>query len=447
MKIHLIAIGGSIMHNLAITLQKAGHLVSGSDDEIYEPARSRLEKYGLLPDTMGWNDRRITDDIDLIVLGMHARKDNPELVQAQALGLRILSFPAFVAEQSRDKTRVVVAGSHGKTSTTSMIMHVLQHAGIQYDYLVGAQLDGFETMVQLSDAPLIIIEGDEYLSSPLDRVPKIWHYQPHMSIITGIAWDHMNVFPTFESYLDAFAVFLQRQASDSTVYYFEDDAWLQKLAADYGDAVHMVPYTRFEHRVKDGRNYLMHEGQEVATSVFGQHNMENLRAAWHVCRELGVTDAHFMEAASTFKGAAKRLQIKRSTQRHITWQDFAHAPSKVRATTRAAKSLYPNRALTACVELHTFSSLNAEFLPQYAGALEAADEAVVYFDKHTLRMKKMPDLGKEEVKSAFKRDDLEIFDNSEELSSYLKSKQWDDHNLLMMSSGRFGGIDLTTITT
>lgn len=447
MKIHLIAIGGSIMHNLAITLQKAGHLVSGSDDEIYEPARSRLEKYGLLPDTMGWNDLRITYDIDLIVLGMHARKDNPELVKAQGLGLRILSFPAFVAEQSKDKKRVVVAGSHGKTSTTSMIMHVLQHAGIPYDYLVGAQLDGFETMVQLSDAPLIIIEGDEYLSSPLDRVPKIWHYEPHLSIITGIAWDHMNVFPTFDIYLDAFAGFLKRQASHSTIYYFEDDAWLPKLAAEHSDEVKMVPYSRFEHRVEDGRNFLVHKGKEVPTSIFGRHNMENLRAAWHVCRDLGVSDAHFLEAATTFKGAARRLQIKRSTDRHITWQDFAHAPSKVRATTRAAKSLYPNRSLTACVELHTYSSLNAAFLPQYAGALEAADEAVVYFDRHTLKMKKMPDLGKEQVKAAFKRDDLKVFNSSEELSAFLKTKHWVDHNLLMMSSGRFGGIDLTTITT
>lgn len=447
MKIHLIAIGGSIMHNLAITLQKAGHLVSGSDDEIYEPARSRLQKYGLLPDKMGWDDERITDDIDLIVLGMHARKDNPELVKAQALGIRILSFPAFVAEQSKDKTRVVVAGSHGKTSTTSMIMHVLQHAGVPFDYLVGAQLDGFETMVQLSDAPLIIIEGDEYLSSPLDRVPKIWHYRPQLSIITGIAWDHMNVFPTFDSYLDAFRGFLERQTPSSKVYYFEDDEWLTKLANEYDQEVSMVPYSRFDHRIEDGSNFLQHDGKEVPTPIFGEHNMENLRAAWHICQELGVSDTHFLAAVSTFKGAAKRLQIKRSTEGHITWQDFAHAPSKVRATTRAAKSLYPDRHLTACVELHTFSSLNAEFLPQYAGALDSADDAIVYFDKHTLSMKKMPDLNAEDIKAAFDRDDLRIFNNSEELATFLRSKNWDDHNLLMMSSGRFGGIDLATITT
>ncbi len=447
MKIHLIAIGGSIMHNLAITLQKAGHLVSGSDDEIYEPARSRLQQYGLLPDCIGWKDERISDDIDLIVLGMHARKDNPELIKAQSLGIKILSFPAFVAEQSKDKKRVVVAGSHGKTSTTSMIMHVLQHTGIPFDYLVGAQLEGFETMVQISDAPLIIIEGDEYLSSPLDRVPKIWHYRPHLSIITGIAWDHMNVFPTMDSYVDAFGGFLERQAPLSTVYYFENDQWLTKLASKYDGEVKMVPYSRFDHRVEDGRNYLMHEGKEVSTAVFGQHNMENFRAAWHICKDLGISDDHFLEAASTFKGAAKRLQIKRSTESHITWQDFAHAPSKVRATTQAAKSLYPDRLLTACVELHTFSSLNAEFLPQYASALESADEAIVYFDKHTLSMKKMPDLSEEEVRSAFKRDDLQIFNSSEDLLDFLKGKDWQDHNLLMMSSGRFGGLDLATITT
>ncbi len=445
MKIHLIAIGGSIMHNLAITLQKAGHVVTGSDDEIYEPARSRLAKYGLLPAQEGWHPERIAPDLDLVILGMHARTGNPELKIAQDLNIQVRSFPAFVFEQSRRKQRIVVAGSHGKTSTTSMLLHVLQQSQVDFDYLVGAQIDGFETMVHLSDAPLIVMEGDEYLSSALDRVPKIWHYQPHISIITGVAWDHMNVFPTWDSYVDAFAGFLERMPRDATVFYDEADAVLVDLASQYQDRLHLESYRPFDAINKNGIIHLVENGKEWPLKIFGEHNLKNLRAAYLVLRALGISDSQFFTAVTTFRGAARRLQMIYEDTGSVWYQDFAHAPSKVKATTQAVKELFLHRKLTACVELHTYSSLNKEFLPQYIGTLNAADHAIVFFSEHTLKMKQMQPLRQSDITNAFGRDDLLVITKTSELEEILYHQSWQDHNLLLMSSGNFGGLNIKSL--
>ncbi|MEM6317156.1 MAG: Mur ligase family protein [Bacteroidota bacterium] len=440
MKVHLIATGGAVMHNLAIALHQLGHEVSGSDDEIYNPARDRLAKYGLLPNKMGWDASRITEDIDCVILGMHARIDNPELQQAQALNLPIHSFPSFVYEQSKDKQRVVVAGSHGKTTTTSMIMHVLKTNHFEFDYLVGAQLEGFETMVQLTDAPVIVLEGDEYLSSPIDRRPKILHYRPHVAIITGIAWDHINVFPTFEGYVDEFGKFIDTIQSGGSLYYYKKDAELPQLAKKTTAPIQKTGYEGFDFRIEKGQTILQRPfGEGVPLQIFGQHNLENLKAAYYACMEIGVTDDQFFEAIQSFKGAAKRLQLIKQTADSIAYRDFAHAPSKVKATVEAFKNQYPDRKLVACVELHTFSSLNKDFLPQYRDALAAADFAYVFFSEHTLKMKKLPPITKQDIQDNFGHRRLKVFNHRGELHRALKSHSWANKNLLMMSSGTFDG--------
>jgi UDP-N-acetylmuramate: L-alanyl-gamma-D-glutamyl-meso-diaminopimelate ligase len=444
MKIHLIAIGGSIMHNLAISLQKAGHIVSGSDDEIYEPAKSQLGSFGLLPPNMGWDPTVVTNQLDLVILGMHAKADNPELKRAQELGVRVVSFPEYVGEHSRSKKRVVVSGSHGKTTTTSMILHVLRSLNIDFDYLVGARIEGFETMVQLSDAPVIVIEGDEYLSSSIDRIPKIWHYDPHITIITGVAWDHMNVFPTLKSYHEAFTGYLDRLKAGTKVYFTASDAFLKSALEAY-PLLKAVPYDPFGHKIEDGVTKIVVGGKEVDLQIFGNHNMSNLMAAYLVLQDLGVTDREFYNAISKFKGAAKRLQLKKATKDHLIYQDFAHAPSKVKATIEAVKAQYPERKLTACIELHTFSSLSKAFLPQYSGATQAADCAVIFFSDHTLRMKNLPSLSADDIEAGFARSDLVICHSKEALLTYLKEQDWSDHNLLLMSSGTFEGLDIESI--
>ncbi|MFM2267453.1 MAG: hypothetical protein RL757_894 [Bacteroidota bacterium] len=449
MKIHLIAVGGAVMHNLAMALQQNGHEVTGSDDEIYNPARARLDTAGLLPSKMGWDENNIRPDLDIVILGMHARLDNPELARAQALGLRVLSYPAFIFEHAKAKTRVVVAGSHGKTTTTSMIMHVLRHSGRDFDYLVGAMLDGFETMVRLSDAPIMVIEGDEYLSSPLDRRPKIHNYFPHLSIITGIAWDHVNVFPTYENYVQQFDIFLDMmRPSEANIlggkfFYYKHDADLVKIAQK--SRAPRRSYAAFSADIKDGATMLKYKGRRVPLRIFGDHNLANLKAAYLVCKELGVSDAEFFEAVKTFNGAAKRLQILCQTSESIAFLDFAHAPSKVKATVAAMKQQYEHRKLVACLELHTFSSLNKAFLPQYRHALAAADEAAVYFNEHTLTMKKMPPLSEAEVKAAFDHPNLKVFTDNQAFLAYLEEKKFQQRNLLLMTSGTFNGLELKTV--
>lgn len=442
MRIHLIAIGGSVMHNLAISLQKAGHSVSGSDDEIYDPAKTRLDQHGLLPGKFGWDKRQIGAEIDLVILGMHARKDNVELLMALDIGIPVVSFPEFIAQHAKDKKRIVVAGSHGKTTTTSMIMHVLRKCKMDFDYLVGAQLDGFDNMVALTDAPIMVIEGDEYLSSAIDMVPKIWHYRPQIAILTGIAWDHMNVFPTKKDYVVAFAGFLQRMPVGSKVFYTGDDELLERLVLQYQGSYDAFPYGAFPANIESGSVQIAINDRYVHLEIFGHHNLTNLRAAYAVLLELGVTEDQFADAIPTFRGAAKRLQTLVKRGNHMTFQDFAHAPSKVKATVEAVRDLYPDRLLTACVELHTYSSLNQAFLPEYKDTLSNCHQPIVYYSEHTLEMKKMPPLETTVIQSAFGRKDLLVFTDADKLEAYLQKQGWAQHNLLLMSSGTFGGLNL-----
>ncbi len=443
MNVHFIAIGGSAMHNLAIALHLKGYHVTGSDDEIFDPAKSRLQRYGLLPESYGWHPERITKNLDAIVLGMHARIDNPELLKAQELGLKIFSYPEYLYEQSKGKTRVVVGGSHGKTTTTAMILHVLQHCGIEADYMVGAQLEGFEVMVRLSEtAKVMVIEGDEYLTSPIDRRPKFHLYKPHVAIVTGIEWDHINVFPTFEIYKDQFAQFVNLIEPGGRLIYCNDDAEVRDVALkNTRTDIAKQPYDVPPHEVVEGITYLDTAHGRVPLRVFGNHNLLNLTAARYACNSLGVTDEQFDEAIQSFGGASKRLELVKATKDCAVYKDFAHAPSKLRATIAAMKGQYPNRRLVACMELHTFSSLTAEFLKQYAGTMDRADVPFVYYSQHALQLKKLPDLDPEQVKASFANERVRVFTDSKQMVEELRKMHWQDANLLMMSSGNFDGID------
>ena len=460
MKVHFIAIGGSAMHNLAIALCQKGIAVTGSDDEIFDPAKSRLEKYGLLPESFGWHPERITPDLDAVVLGMHARIDNPELLRAQELGLKIYSYPEYLYEQSKDKLRIVVGGSHGKTTTTAMILHVLAHWGIEADYMVGAQLKGFEVMVRLSHtAKVMVIEGDEYLTSPIDRRPKFHLYKPNVAIITGIEWDHINVFPTFDIYREQFSKFIDLiepfthssalegtspnlgEELKGTLIYCDDDAEVHRVAVENQRTdIQKLPYVCPEHRVENGITYI----GNTALQVFGHHNLLNLTAARLACRQVGVTDEQFDEAISTFEGASKRLELVKKNDSCAVYKDFAHAPSKLRATIHAMREQYPDRRLVACMELHTFSSLTQEFLQQYAHSMDEADVRYVYFSQHALQLKKLPPLDPEEVRKAF-GGNVEVFTDSTVMVAKVKAMDWQNANLLMMSSGNFDGIDFAQL--
>ena len=441
MRIHLIAIGGAAMHNLAIALQYNHHTVTGSDDEIYEPSRSRLLDKGLLPAQMGWSSDRITRDIDAIILGMHARPDNPELLKSQELGLKIYSYPAFIYEHAINKQRFVIAGSHGKTTTTGMLLHVTQKLGLDTDFLVGAQLEGFETMVRLSNANKIIIEGDEYLSSPIDRRPKIFHYKPQVAIITGIAWDHVNVFPTFEEYLRQFELFLDTLDEGAKVIYFEGDKYLTKMMKARPHLIG-IPYNGYETAKKGETLYVLDNAKKFAVKIFGNHNMQNLQAANLMAREMGIVSGDFLTAISDFTGAAKRLELLWEKDGSYLFKDFAHAPSKVRATVSAVRERFPNHKLIGVVELHTFSSLNKTFLPEYEGALDPVDIPVVFYQKHTLEMKGLPMIYGHEIKDGFKNENLLVVSDKEALKAMLRKEGAEEVVFLMMSSGTFGGMDL-----
>jgi UDP-N-acetylmuramate: L-alanyl-gamma-D-glutamyl-meso-diaminopimelate ligase len=440
---YIIAIGGAAMHNIALDLVAQGHNVEGSDDEIYEPSRSRLEKAGILPSSMGWDPARVTDKIDVVILGMHARADNPELMAAQSLGLKILSYPAFIYQHSVAKTRLVVAGSHGKTTTTAMILHVLQKLGRKFDYLVGAQLEGFDRMVSLTEeATLIVIEGDEYLSSPIDRVPKIHHYKPHIAVLTGIAWDHINVFPTFANYKDQFQIFLQLFEPKGTLIYCQTDPEvIDVVEGDYSD----LKKIGYDFLQKGEGSTVVFEGNTSPISIIGRHNLQNMNAAYLACHELGISSPQFFEAISDFRGAAKRLQLITDNNLRQVFLDFAHAPSKVLATTSAVKDWFGDRPLLAVLELHTFSSLNVDFMHQYKDSLAAADVACVYFDQHTLQMKSMDPLDPTFVKEQFDHQNIEVFTEQAALISYLCSPNLERHNVLLMTSGTFGGMDYKSI--
>lgn len=429
------------MHNLALALHDKGYHVTGSDDEVYEPSRTRLKDAGLLPTEMGWHEAVVDHSIDAVILGMHARIDNPELKKAQELGLSIYSYPEYVAREASEKQRVVIAGSHGKTTTTSIVMNALNHAGLDYDYLVGAQIEGYDRMVRLSDAPLIILEGDEYLSSPIDRRPKMMHYRPHIAVITGIAWDHINVFPTFENYVEQFDHFVDTVESGGTVYYFDGDPELDRMAKRHADV--MCPYHALE--VDGGK--VSYEAVDYPVHLIGRHNYQNLEAARRICLSLGLDNHQFLKSLETFKGASKRLECLREEKgdQGAAYLDFAHAPSKVRATVAAVAEHY-DRPLHAVLELHTFSSLNQEFLPQYDGAMCPAKTAAVFYNEHTLEMKQMPPLSEEFVQSCFGRSDLLVMTEVSQLEAYLKNLPTED-TVLLMTSGNFRGLPFKTILT
>lgn len=446
MKVHFIAIGGAVMHNLAIALHKKGYTVSGSDDEIFEPSRSRLAGYGLLPAALGWDPARITKDTGTVILGMHARKDNPELLKAKELGVNIMSFPEYLYEQTKTKKRIVVAGSHGKTTTTALIMSVFRHAGIKFDYMVGSQIDGFETMVGLSDdSEYAIFEGDEYLTSPLDRRPKFHLYMPYIAVLNGIGWDHMNVFPTFENYLDQFRIFIQKITPGGTLIYFEDDPEVKRIVTETGNSIRKIPYRVHGYFQNKTGFYAATHNRVVPVKIFGEHNMQNLSAAREVCHAAGIDEDLFYEAASVFEGTAGRLQKVLENDKGIVYTDFAHAPSKVRATVGAVAARYPGRKIIACLELHTYSSLNMNFIPQYRGTLDKADEAFVYLNPHALSVKKLPPLSPEEVSRAFGEKNPRVFDNSEHLFSFIREQCFGDAVYLFMSSGDFDGCNFSEL--
>ncbi len=443
MKIHFIAIGGSAMHNLAIALHKKGFAVTGSDDEIFEPSKSRLQQYGILPEQWGWYPEKITPDIDAVILGMHARTDNPELLKAQELGLNIYSYPEYLYQQTKDKTRIVIGGSHGKTTTTSMVMHVLKSNNIDFDYMVGAQLEGFDTMVKLTkEAKYAVFEGDEYLSSPIDRRPKFHLYYPHIALLTGIAWDHINVFPTFENYVEQFRIFTDKIVENGSLIYFSEDEYLKQIVKEKSDNRKYISYNTPRYKVENNHTILLTEKGEVPLQIFGEHNLQNLMGAYYICKEIGLTDKQFYDAIATFSGAAKRLQLLAKNVNCSVFQDFAHSPSKLKATTDAVKKQFPNRQLIACMELHTFSSLKKEFLPQYKNTMQQADKAIVYFNPKTIAHKKLEPITAQQVADAFGGDNVTVYTDSDKVIADLLQNNFTNTNVLLMSSGNFSGVNL-----
>ena len=440
MKVHLIAIGGAAMHNLAIALHKNGYTIQGSDDEIYGLSQKNLMKYGLLPEKEGWRPEIIDESIDFIILGMHAKKDNPELKKAQELGIPTYSYPEFLYRHAKDKKRVVIAGSHGKTTTTSILMHVLKVNNVDFDYLVGAQIEGFEVMVRLSDAPIIVIEGDEYLSSPLDLRPKILHYKADLSVITGIAWDHVNVFKTFEDYKKQFELYINDIPENGRLFYYQHDEHLNEIIPrTKPDA---QAYECLDFRIDDGHSLVSIEGEEYPVPLFGKHNIENVNAARLLAQELGIDHHAFFSALASFTGAHKRLQKIHADNGNIAFHDFAHAPSKLKATIQALRDNFPDKKIVACFELHTYSSLNKIFLPLYAGSMEGVDVPIVFYQDHTIEMKRLLPLNKEDVLLGFDQPDILVFKQQSKLKEVLESIEWGNHVLAFLSSGTFGGLDM-----
>lgn len=444
MKTHFIAIGGSAMHNLAIALKDKGYQVTGSDDAIFEPSKSRLEKKGLLPQEMGWFPEKITSDIDAVILGMHAHQDNPELAKAKELGLKIYSYPEFLYEQSKNKTRVVIAGSHGKTTITSMILHVLNFHQKEVDFMVGAQLEGFDCMVKLTqDNDFMVLEGDEYLSSPIDLRSKFLLYQPNIALMSGIAWDHINVFKTFDDYIEQFRKFVASITAGGVLVYNEEDPEVVKVVEDAENYFRKIPYKTPEYEINNGQVYLQTEMGDVPLSVFGAHNLLNMEGARHICRQLGIMDEDFYEAIMSFKGASKRLEKVEREDKGILYKDFAHAPSKVKAAVKAFKEQFKNKKKYGFLELHTYSSLNPAFLEQYDHAMDGLEEAIVFYSEDALKIKRMEPISPEFIKEKFKNENLKVFTNAEDLHAYWNTLDKTNGVYLMMSSGNFGGLDLT----
>ena len=446
MKVHFIAIGGSAMHNLALALHNKGYQITGSDDAIFEPSKSRLEKKGILPPQLGWFAEKITSNLDAIILGMHAKADNIELIRAKELGIKIYSYPEFLYEQSKNKTRVVIGGSHGKTTITAMILHVMQYHNIAVDYMVGAQLDGFDTMVHITDTnDFMVLEGDEYLSSPIDLRPKFHLYQPNIALLSGIAWDHINVFPTFENYIDQFKIFVSQITKGGILVYNQEDDIVKSVAEESTNSIRKMPYTTPNYKVENGKTLLETSEGFMPIEVFGAHNLNNLAGAKWVCQNMGVDEADFFEAIASFKGASKRLEKIAESSTKVAYKDFAHSPSKVRATTAAVKNQYPARKLVACLELHTYSSLNPDFLNEYEGALDAADVAVVFYSPDAVKIKQLNEVSYEQISKAFNRNDLIIFTSPAAFKDFLFAQNFDNSALLLMSSGNYGGLNFDDV--
>jgi len=443
MKIHFISIGGSVMHQLAIALKRKGYQITGSDDEIFEPSKSGLLGEGILPLKNGWFPEQITNDLDAVILGMHAKADNPEMARAKELGLPIYSFPEYIYKESLQKTRIVVGGSHGKTTTTAMIMHALKKTNFPFDYLVGARLEGFAQSVNITDAPVIICEGDEYPASAIEKKPKFHFLFPHIAILTGIAWDHINVFPTFQNYLEQFKIFITKIESGGKLIYNKEDQVLNNLIKETRRAdIDYLSYSIPQHFISNGETTVLIEGAESQLKVFGNHNLLNLQAAWLVCKQLKISSAQFVEAISTFTGAAKRLELVAKNDQTTIYRDFAHAPSKVKATIEAVKKQLPDRKLIALLELHTFSSLNEKFMQEYSGVMDSADEAAVFYSQHALELKRMPELKKDIVQQGFQKKNLQVITQKKELENWLKNLEIENAAILLMSSGNYDGIDI-----
>lgn len=441
MNIHFIAIGGSAMHNLAIALSRKGEQVSGSDDEIFEPSRTRLEKQGILPTSIGWNEDNIHEKLDAVILGMHAREDNPELLKAKKIGLKIYSYPEYLYEQSKDKMRVVIGGSHGKTTITSMILHAVSKLKINVDYMVGAQLEGYDCMVKLTqEAKVMILEGDEYLSSPIDRRPKFHLYQPDIALLSGIAWDHINVFPSYENYIEQFDIFCQKISSDGCLIYNSEDEEVNKLGKKYASEIRTIAYKTPKYHTSQTGTNLVHGNSIFPLKIFGGHNLQNLMGAMQVCKQIGISEEDFLHAMTDFTGAGKRLQKVVETENFVMFKDFAHSPSKLKATTKAVKEQYEDRIVIACMELHTFSSLNKKFLPLYKNAMEKADFALVYFNPEVVKHKKLEELDATFVKESF-GSNVTISQKTSEVLDFIANHFTTNCVLLMMSSGNFDGIN------
>ncbi len=446
MKIHFIAIGGSAMHNLAIALKLKGFSITGSDDAINDPSRSRLKKYNLLPQKEGWFSDKITSDIDAVVLGMHAKDDNPELLKARKIGLKIYSYPEFIFNQSKDKIRIVIGGSHGKTSITSLVLHVLSTLNIESDYMVGAQLDGFEVMVKLTDtSKYIVLEGDEYLSSALDLRPKFHLYKPHIALISGIAWDHINVFKTFENYLKQFEIFINSIEKNGTLVYNELDPELKKLVSSNKSNLNYIPYSIPKHKIIDGTSFIDINNRLYRLKIFGDHNLQNISGALNICKALGVESEDFYNAITSFNGASNRLELVYKSSETIIFKDFAHSPSKVKATTEAVHKQFPNRKLISFFELHTYSSLNPLFLEKYRDTLKHSDECYIYYSEKNMRIKRLEPIDSELIIRSFNHSSLTVIDNYEKLNKKIYDLDLSNSVLLMMSSGKFGGLDIDKI--
>ena len=446
MNIHFISIGGSAMHNLALALYEKGDHITGSDDAIFEPSKSRLEAKGLLPESLGWFAEKIHPELDAIILGMHAKADNPELIKAQELGITIYSYPEFLYEHAKNKTRVVIGGSHGKTTITSMILHVLKYHEVEVDFMVGAQLDGFDRMVHLTNEnEIIVLEGDEYLSSPIDLRPKFHLYKANIALLSGIAWDHINVFPTFENYVDQFRIFVDTMIKGGMMVYNVEDEVVKEVVEQTSNQIKTYPYKTPEYSIENGTTILDTAEGEIPLEIFGEHNLQNLEGARSICFHLGISEEEFYEAIADFKGASKRLEKIAENKQTVVFKDFAHSPSKVEATTNAVKEQYVDRKLLACLELHTYSSLNEDFLKEYIGTLDQADEAVVFYSPHAVKIKRLKEVSEQQIAKAFKRDDLVIYTDPKEFKDFLFSQDLTNTALLLMSSGNYGGLDFDEV--